>query len=505
MSSSRGTSRYALAEFNDDPERFDEFYYDIEQLAEELDAVNVLNNVENPWLRDRRRVRVEIDYDPSIHPEDFTCAPIVLKKEKKKTFLKKRRVWHKKEAKMFAAIAKAAKGDTKTLMMSVKQGDLRAAITALRAKYDKQTITSRLKMIKRFINMRKSTDQTLSNFIIEFKDLRRKLSALTPPVPVCEDESTQVVILIDALSEHDEYKEFVTNALLKDDLKIEQAIESATDFADIQINTEEVKAKVDALSVQHQHEHEETRKCFECNEIGHIARNCPTRKRKRGEGKGKGKGKGRRWPKKQKQQQQQKKKVFGFLVQTKRSKRAKKRRVKALAAAVPQGGFALNLDSAASKHCINTKSLLSNMSSSTDIVVVAQGTEVQTDTKASLHGLFQSKSHGEVEGKSDSDAALYTPSFPHSLLSAIQIVKAGGVAHLEKGNCYVCPGTDRSMRLKVDMTEDEFLVYVKPVAGNNSNSTSDSSGNGNSNKKQKLSLDGVSDSDDSGSDSDVAD
>ena len=91
-------------------------------------------------------------------------------------------------------------------------------------------------------------------------------------------------------------------------------------------------------------------------------------------------------------------------------------------------------------------------------VSVAEGTQVMAKTTGSLAANFPMCDGGTVEGAFG--MALHTPSFDLSLLSAIRIVKNGGSVHLEKGDCYFCPTDDRSLKIRVDIDGDDFVVPV---------------------------------------------
>jgi hypothetical protein len=466
MSDDTRTRSEAISLFHGKVKDYPAWRYDIRMYATGKDVLDVLDNVDNPFERIRRLVEETVPKTAADRDvfDDSSVDTKVLSRETINQFTKRKEEWREDALKLFAAIAKSAKGTVKQLLMAVPTGDVQGQLKALDTVYGNVSKASRFQLLMSFILLSADSAQDLETYIAQWGELRRQMADLQPPEKF--SDAAETCLFLNGLQDCEEFAPLLSSCLTSnaEDTDVDATIAQTRNYFKSVGNAGKASAmRTDARAYGRGRgkgrgrgrgrggRGGDDRTCSNCNTPGHLWRKCgkelkPELQRVLDRNDSEGSAKAS--------------KAKRFKVNAVKTAKAMAVFKKAAADSLKERGIhLLLLDTAANRHCIVHKSLLTNTKECNVPIVVAEGTEVSAQTKGTLDGIFCNADGDEVPGEFAD--ALHTPTFGSSLLAGMRIVKSGGVIHLEKGDCYFTPGEDRDLKIKVEIKNDDFVVLVR--------------------------------------------
>jgi hypothetical protein len=467
MSDDTRTRSEAISFFHGKVKDYPAWRYDIRMYATGKDMLDVLDNVDNPFKRVRRLAEETVPKTAADRDvfDDSTVDTKVLSRETIPQYAKRKEEWREDAMKLFAAIAKSAKGTVKQLLMPVPTGDVQGQLDALDPVYGNVSKASRFQLLMSFILLAADSAQDLEKYIAQWGELRRQMADLQPPEKF--SVSAETCLFLNGLQGCEEFAPMLSSCLTStaEDTDVETTIAQTRNYFKSVGNAGTASAmRTDARadgrgrggrgggrSRGRGGRGGDERTCSNCNKPGHLWRKCGKELKPELQ---------RVLDRSDSETSAKASKAKRFKVNAVKTAKAMAVFKKAAADSLKERGIhLLLLDTAANRHCMVHKSLLTDTKECNVPIVVAEGTEVSAQTKGTLDGIFCSADGDEVPGEFAD--ALHTPTFGSSLLAGMRIVKAGGVVHLEKGNCYFSPGADRDLKIKVEIKNDDFVVQVR--------------------------------------------
>ena len=449
---------------------------------------------DDPTIRTRREEDAEVpktDREKRCHFNDHTSETKTLKAESMNQYKKYKDDWITNAKKLFSAIKNACKGEARSALQNVNENDVQGAIAELTKKWGEESDTGRANLLFDFLEVSIDDFKTTEAYLTTYQEYRQKLGKLNPPEVISNTLAN--CVFLKGVKDNDDAKSFVANFLANHklgetspDTMVDKAREyfKTTTFMKTTSSAFRSKGKAGkhASHARGSGSRGKDRPCWNCGEVGHDFKHCdkPETEQLRAKLQEIDNYKAEqvidrinRRKKKQREERaaaaskSKSTKKIKFNVSVARSRAASAKFLAAKQRAAEKGVEYALLDTGANSHCVNTRLLLGKLQDARGhVVVTADGHETPVDAKSKLHGIFENSNHSKkadpynIEGTMGN--ALYTRGFEQTLIAAMPIVKAGGVVHLEQGNCYFTPNENRDVKIKVRIEGDDFVVRVKP-------------------------------------------
>ena len=381
-------------------------------------------------------------------------------------------VWDRVSNDLFSRMILCFEDEALSTIETLEEGDVPGALRVFRERYGKETEQGRYQMLRRFFNltMTGSSARKLEEHIAIFKALISDLKKLNPPEEPSEGQKVAAFLGSLEAACPDLAKVTVAARRGRDGtLTIDEVIGMARQWmteGNGAETSESESENEEALAVRGTFKGE----CWNCGKRGHTRANCPSEKKSRSEGKGsKSKQASKRKRKREraaaaKAKAEKKKKagkkarVMGVWTQHAYSALKKSRKTKRK----KSSKSVVLLDSQASAHFINDKSLMSSVKDAEVEVVLADGASADVAKKGNLRAKFTFADDSE-QLLMTRGGAYYTPDFVASLLSGQKLVQDGHVVHLDKQGSYVAlnGSSKKKDRIPIKMTDAGFEISVE--------------------------------------------
>ncbi len=173
--------------------------------------------------------------------------------------------------KAFSILAMAISASQLYLITSCEEP--KEAWDALKKHFERETLANKLFLKKKYFRKEMSEDSSIETHIKEMKELTDELSSIGSPI----SEEDQVVTLLGSLPSP--FASVVTALEARvDDLSLD-FVQQQLLHQERKIKVQEVKAEVGQNSALVRAQKWKPPKCWSCDEVGHIQRFCPKRKK----------------------------------------------------------------------------------------------------------------------------------------------------------------------------------------------------------------------------------
>lgn len=399
-----------------------------------------------------------------------------------KTIKHAQKAWIREEQDMFADMVCNTKNDALlTLMGQEVDGSVSAALAAFAKMYGTESEGSRFELLMKFLFSSKMRGKDLEAHITSIKDMLSDLAKLKPPEVFTP--GLQVIIFVKSLmSKYPGLSAVITAAKRGDDKSV--TLEEAINMARDHVSAKAMEAVASDSSDSSDSSDDEAAlavgtgtfkgKCFNCDEVGHRASECPKKRNKTHK---------RRFQRQKAAKAAAKKaesaKAVKATKKADKKKKSKKKKARLLAVFSEKAYAAatnnskkrdrneehtLLLDTQASANFLITEELMSGLKSTDTEVTLADGAGQSCAKKGSMHCLFPFLGRKELEECKSNGGSYLVPDFVANLQSGQLLVAAGHDIFLSKKGSYIAVGGSKKDRIPISVTDAGFEIKVKAVA-----------------------------------------
>jgi len=180
-----------------------------------------------------------------------------------------------KAKKAYSILVSSLMDEQLSLVINVSSGNAHGVWTVLLRRYERKTTASKSHMWSKLHSSKMESKEDfdmyaarITQMIISLEEMGEKVS-----------QSQQIHILLSGLPSS--YKSLVQALRINDKLEFVEACTHIRDCEEIENHEEFDKTEAEAYSAHEKKKTSESRTCFTCNKIGHIAYDCPKNKDKK--------------------------------------------------------------------------------------------------------------------------------------------------------------------------------------------------------------------------------
>jgi hypothetical protein len=145
----------------------------------------------------------------------------------------------------------------------------------LKQRFERDTIASKLFLKQKYFSMKMKDDDSIEEHLRRMKEITDQLAAIRAPIP----EEEQIVAILLSLPRN--YNTIVTALTAKgDDLQLSQVQQALINEEEKRLQIKVSKSNDNRFdkgesALRHEKSTRKPIRCYECNQEGHISRNCP--------------------------------------------------------------------------------------------------------------------------------------------------------------------------------------------------------------------------------------